>query len=245
MARVEQRDRVSPARRLHSSLLTDARAMSARAMAIRPDRRLASKLVFRQRVDLAQALHWAASNNPRNSREEIMPTSNTRPARPVRPGVPPLPSFEALDQTHRQVMQTLGELAKLLDHLDAHGMDEVARTRASDICRFFDETARSHHVAEEQVVFPSLLADGDSELVQHVRRLQQDHGWLEEDWLELGPQLRAVAEGYNWYDLDVLRHAIPVFTALYRDHIALEETIVYPASRRRQTSAQTLRKQAK
>ena len=45
-------------------------------------------------------------------------------------------------------------------------------------------------MAEEQLVFPSLLADGDSEIVAHVQRLQQDHGWLEEDWLEIGPQLR-------------------------------------------------------
>jgi len=163
-----------------------------------------------------------------------MPSPKTRPERPARPAAPPLPSFEALDQTHRQVMQTLGELARLIDHLDAHGMDESARTQARDICRFFDETARSHHAAEELVVFPSLLASGDAELVQHVRRLQQDHGWLEEDWLELGPQLRAVAEGYNWYDPDVLRYAVPVFSDLYRDHIALEETVVYPASRQRQ-----------
>jgi hemerythrin-like domain-containing protein len=65
-----------------------------------------------------------------------------------------------------------------------------------------------------------------------VRRLQQDHGWLEEDWLELQPQLRAVVEGYAWYDLEFLRAAVPVFTELYRDHIALEENIVYPESRR-------------
>jgi hemerythrin-like domain-containing protein len=83
-------------------------------------------------------------------------------------------------------------------------------------------------------VFPSLLSSGDGALVQHVHRLQQDHGWLEEDWLELQPQLRAVVEGYNGYDLDFLRAAVPVFTELYRDHIALEENIVYPESRRRQ-----------
>jgi iron-sulfur cluster repair protein YtfE (RIC family) len=177
-----------------------------------------------------------------------MPTAKTRNARPARPAVPPLPSFEALDKTHRQVLETLGELAKLLEHLDAHGLDQAARTRAADICRFFDETARSHHMAEEQVVFPSLLADGDSELVQHVQRLQQDHGWLEEDWLEIGPQLRAVAEGYNWYDLDFLRQGLPIFDELYRDHIALEESMIYPEARRRhdlQKGAKQGRKAAK
>jgi hypothetical protein len=69
--------------------------------------------------------------------------------------------------------------------------------------------------------------------VQHVQRLQQGHGWLEEDWIELQPQLRAVAEGYDWYDPDCLRAAAPVFTELYLEHIALEENSVYPESRRR------------
>jgi hemerythrin-like domain-containing protein len=111
-------------------------------------------------------------------------------------------------------------------------MDEGVRRLAQDICRFFDETARPHHVAEEELVFPELLASGDAELVQHVARLQQDHGWLEEDWLELAPQLRAVADGQSWYDIDILRSGVPIFSDLYRDHIALEETVVYPASRR-------------
>jgi hemerythrin-like domain-containing protein len=145
-------------------------------------------------------------------------------------------------------MVTLEKLARLLDHLDAQGADGAARTIASEICQFFDDTARSHHMAEEQFVFPSLLNDGNSELVAHVHRLQQDHGWLEEDWLEIGPQLRAVAEGYNWYDLDFLRQGLPIFVDLYRDHIALEESMIYPEARRRhelQTAAQQGRKAAK
>jgi hemerythrin-like domain-containing protein len=154
--------------------------------------------------------------------------------RPKRPAVPPLPTFEALDATHREVMRTLERLQQWVEQMDAEGIAPGTRALADDICRFFDGSARAHHAAEEQFVFPSLLSSGDAALVQHVHRLQQDHGWLEEDWLELQPQLRAVVEGYNGYDLDFLRAAVPVFTDLYRDHIALEENIVYPESRRRQ-----------
>jgi hemerythrin-like domain-containing protein len=121
-----------------------------------------------------------------------------------------------------------------VDELDAQGVTAATRATADEICRFFDGSARAHHAAEETHVFPNLLDSGDKVLVQHVRRLQQDHGWLEEDWLELQPQLRAVVEGYNWFDLDFLRAAVPVFTDLYRDHVALEENVVYPESRRRQ-----------
>ena len=68
--------------------------------------------------------------------------------------------------------------------------------------------------------------------MQHVRRLQQDHGWLEEDWLELGPQLDALAHGIGGVDIASLTAAAEVFCALYREHIALEETVVYPEARR-------------
>ena len=165
-----------------------------------------------------------------------MSTAKTRPARPprpVRPALPTMPMFDALDATHRQVMLALERLKLLVEQLDAQGVTPSTRSTAADICQFFDESARAHHAAEEQFVFPSLLSSGDATLVKHVQRLQQDHGWLEEDWIELQPQLRAVAEGYAWYEPDYLRAAIPVFTELYREHIALEENIVYPESRRR------------
>ena len=161
-----------------------------------------------------------------------MSSAKTRVPRPAGPAVPSLPSFESLDLTHRQVMQALAKLSTLKAHLEANGVDDTARRMAGEICRFFDGTAQAHHLAEESFVFPRLLNGSDALLIHHVHRLQQDHGWLEEDWLELSPQLKAISEGYSWYDLDVLRSAIPVFTELYREHIALEEAIVYPASRR-------------
>jgi len=157
----------------------------------------------------------------------------TRQARPARNAAPPLPAFEALDQTHRQIMERLDTFAKLLDHVDENGPDEQARQIAADVLAFFNGHAREHHAQEESVVFPPLLAGPDTELAGHVRRLQQDHGWLEEDWLELAPQLEAISRGYNWYDLTMLRAALPVFAALYADHIALEESLVYPAAKRR------------
>jgi len=166
-----------------------------------------------------------------------MSTAKPRPSLPKRPSraaVPTPPDFEVLDATHREVVRTLERLQQWIEQIESQGVTAATRATADEVCRFFDGSARAHHAAEETHVFPTLLASGDAALVQHVRRLQQDHGWLEEDWLELQPQLRAVVEGYNWYDLDFLRAAVPVFTALYRDHIALEENIVYPESRRRQ-----------
>lgn len=155
-----------------------------------------------------------------------------RDTRPVRSPAPPLPGFESLDRAHRDVLKVLEDFERLLAHVDENGPDTLARESARHIQAFFGGPARQHHAEEEARVFPGLLASGDAELVQHVQRLQQDHGWLEEDWIELSTQIEAIANGYNWYDLNTLRHALPVFTDLYREHIALEETVVYPAAKR-------------
>ncbi len=156
--------------------------------------------------------------------------------RPARQPAPPLPPFEALDRTHHRVIEVLGQFERLLAHLDETGADAVARASAAEIFAFFEGQARQHHQDEEQHVFPQLLASGHAPLVAAVRRLQQDHGWLEEDWLELAPQIEAIAKGYNWWDLAMLRLALPVFTALYHEHIGLEESLIYPEAKRRQAA---------
>lgn len=162
------------------------------------------------------------------------PRSGGRPARSAAPDLPP---FEALDSTHRRVLEVLQTFDGLLDHLEAFGPDPTARALARDIGGFFESQARQHHADEERHIFPLLLNSGQPDLVHQVLRLQQDHGWLEEDWLELAPQIEAIAAGYNWYNVDVLRHALPVFTALHREHIALEESMIYPAAKRQHAEA--------
>jgi hypothetical protein len=64
-----------------------------------------------------------------------------------------------------------------------------------------------------------------------VRTLQQDHGWIEENWIELAPQLRAIATGSHWFEPAELLHAVEVFHDLCLGHIALEESVIYPESK--------------
>jgi hemerythrin-like domain-containing protein len=166
-----------------------------------------------------------------NAKATAGTAARQRSPRPQRPPAPALPPMDGLDRTHRRMLDVLQDLHALIEHLDNQGVDADARASAQAICRFFAETARQHHADEETLVFPALIRKGDKALIQHVLRLQQDHGWLEEDWLELAPQLQAVAQGYTWYELDELRHGVGVFTALYEEHIALEESMVYPEAR--------------
>jgi hemerythrin-like domain-containing protein len=141
--------------------------------------------------------------------------------------------FEVLDACHREILSTLNQLDSLVLHLGSGGADGQARAMAGEIVRFFANTARQHHEDEERHVFPALLASGDPAIVQAVQRLQQDHHWIDADWRELGPQLDAVANGQSWCELDVLREGVEIFTALLHDHIALEESVIYPQARAR------------
>lgn len=139
--------------------------------------------------------------------------------------------FDVLDVCHRQTVIALGRLAALMTRLANQGADDEARTLAREIVRHFSTTSRDHHLDEERHVFPTLLVTGDTETVQAVQRLQQDHSWLEEDWSELSPMLEAIAGGQSWVDLDVLREGVEVFTSLSHEHIALEESLIYPQAR--------------
>jgi len=152
-------------------------------------------------------------------------------------------SFVALDACHQQMQMHLAELAALARQMEASGVDAKAQRQAGAIEAFFSSTARHHHAEEEKNVFPDLLASGNTELVAAVQALQQDHGWIEENWIELGPQLRAIALGNNWFDTADFVHGVEVFLTLCRDHIALEESLVYPEAKAR--LAQTMANRAK
>lgn len=145
----------------------------------------------------------------------------------------PVQPFDVLDSCHRQVVSTLQQMSDLIEHLADKGVDSQAQESARAIFTFFMGTAREHHLDEERHVFPALLRSGRADLIDATLRLQQDHGWIEEDWLELAPQFESIAAGYHWFNLDQLRLAVPVFQALYQDHIALEETLIYPEARDR------------
>jgi Hemerythrin HHE cation binding domain len=168
-----------------------------------------------------------------------VPAARMRPARKGRPVHPAarLPVPDRLDGMHRRMLEVLGELDTLTGVMAQPGRQTLAAALARDACGFFGGPARAHHDAEEAQVFPLVLAGGDAQLLAHVRRLQQDHNWIEEDWLELEPHLQALAQGWRQEHVDFLQQALPEFTALVQAHITLEETVIYPEARRRQQAA--------
>ena len=142
-----------------------------------------------------------------------------------------LDRFKALDACHQQIHAHLAELADLIEQLETSSDSALCRQKAKTIEVFFSQTSREHHAEEERNIFPGLLQSERPELVQAVRTLQQDHGWIEQNWLELAPMLRAIADGEDWVDMAELKHNAEVFLSLCHDHIVIEETLIYPQAR--------------
>ncbi len=141
--------------------------------------------------------------------------------------------FEALNTCHQQIHEHLTELIDLLERLDTDSDSPHCRQKARTIEAFFSEVSRAHHAEEEKDIFPPLLASDNAELVHAVRTLQQDHGWIEQNWLELAPMLRALALGEDWADMTELKHNAEVFVNLCHDHIVREESLIYPEAKAR------------
>jgi len=147
--------------------------------------------------------------------------------------------FEFLDNTHQEIQTQIKLLHALVDAIENEGLNQANRAQARRVLDYFNGEARQHHLDEEKHIFPALLVSQDAEIVQATEHLIQDHGWLEENWIQIAPSLEAATGGNLWFDTAELRHALDVFEALYLDHILLEESIAYPEAKRRLAALDT------
>jgi iron-sulfur cluster repair protein YtfE (RIC family) len=138
--------------------------------------------------------------------------------------------FDFLDATHATLGQHLKTLMGMSAQLRDGTLSPSQVHELKSICKFFDKEARQHHLDEELHIFPPLYQSHDEQLLHTVKQLQQDHGWLEENWLELHPLIEQSIQG-NSYIWEELEHAMQVFNSLYLDHMVLEERIAYPGAK--------------
>lgn len=135
---------------------------------------------------------------------------------------------------HDRVRRMLNLQVKLQQHLLDKGCDEPARQAARDVMRYFDIAAPLHHQDEELHVFPPLLAGPEAALRALVQRLMQDHRQMEHAWAEARRTLVTIAESAEpgWMPLTPAQaDALDQFAALYQQHLADEDSVVYPAAR--------------
>lgn len=146
-------------------------------------------------------------------------------------------AFDVFDASHREIVMQLQNLDDLCAKLQRASPSEKDAVRARDLISFFSGPARDHNYEEERHAFPPLLQCGTPELVQAAQSLQEDHALIELNWLDLMPDLQAVASGSPSIDLHSLVEHAQTFSAVMRDHITIEESLLYPALRTRLEAA--------
>jgi hemerythrin-like domain-containing protein len=139
--------------------------------------------------------------------------------------------FEMLAACHERVERMLRLMERLAGHLRDQGCDRNARQAAQDVMRYFDLAGPAHHEDEERHVFPPLLARGSPDMQAVVRRLQRDHHAMAHEWAAVRADLCRVAHG-SWTRARAGEEAQrwQAFAALYRSHVEVEESQVYPAA---------------
>ena len=147
------------------------------------------------------------------------------------PGVGFEAPFDMLEACHQRMRRSLGLLNRLVAYVDERGHDDMSRSAASDVLRYFDQAAPLHHQDEELHVFPLLSCGDDAVLAETVAGLQRDHRQMEALWTRLrtvlGAWSRADAAGVA---SDSVRSEVSEFGERYAAHLLIEERIVFPAA---------------
>jgi hemerythrin-like domain-containing protein len=160
---------------------------------------------------------------------------------PIVIGAKPEANFEdpigLLTDCHRRIERFLGVLVRVA--ADAHGGPLTPGQRApfENALRYFRDAAPRHTADEESTIFPRMRASSDAEVQAALGRLdalEGDHDradaahaevdHLGRKWLVAGTLVEA--------DAARLSDLLGELSALYRNHIAVEEGAVFPLAAR-------------
>jgi len=129
---------------------------------------------------------------------------------------------------HERIRKECEKLSALVERLQQHGCDEQARQTALSVIRYFDSGARVHHEDEEEDLLPRMMGASTmsrgSSLTRMIADIANEHSEMDRTWTDLRAMLQEVMADQN--ALDPL--LVDRFVKLYRAHILMEESNVYP-----------------
>jgi hemerythrin-like domain-containing protein len=141
-----------------------------------------------------------------------------------------------LADCHRRIEMFLGALETVAQAGGGPLAEEGARSLAAAL-RYFREAAPKHNADEEESLFPRMRRKGGPEAAAALARLaalEDEHRWAEPLHAEadrLGQ--RYLAAGRLTADeAAALRNAVGRLAAMYREHIRVEDEVVFPAAAR-------------
>lgn len=137
--------------------------------------------------------------------------------------------LEMLRATHARIRRQCDALGHLIAKLKKQGCDSAARETSAQLIRKLDAASYHHKEDEEQDLLPRMMAAATrgrgSSLTRMVTDITTEHRLMQRSWTDLRAELQALAAGDRG-TLDPL--AVDRFIKLYRTHILMEESAVYP-----------------
>jgi hemerythrin-like domain-containing protein len=138
--------------------------------------------------------------------------------------------FDMLRACHEKVQRMLRLLLRLQSYLRTQGNDAQAQQAAVDCMRYFDLAAPLHHQDEELHVFPMTAVAEDKSVRDASAQLIAQHRAMESAWSTLRSDLLILvqAEPPSTGFSNLNEGSVAAFVALYKQHIAIEEDLIYP-----------------
>ena len=147
-----------------------------------------------------------------------------------------------LSDCHRKIEMFLGSLERVAPLLDKP-LQEDARSTLESALRYFREAAPKHTADEEESLFPRMrkLPDPDTKsALSKLDALEDDHRRAESLHAEveaLGQ--RCLQQGHiSATEAERFRQAVAELAAIYKEHIRIEDDLVFPIAGRTLSQAE-------
>jgi hemerythrin-like domain-containing protein len=141
-----------------------------------------------------------------------------------------------LSDCHRRIEMFIGSLEKIAADID-QALGEDARRALDSALRYFREAAPKHTADEEQSVFPRLRLSSNAEVKQAlamVAALEQEHRRADSLHAQvdvLGKQ--CLDQGHlSSAKTRQFREAVAELVSMYKEHIRIEDDLVFPIAGR-------------
>ncbi len=143
-----------------------------------------------------------------------------------------------LTDCHGRIKQFLGTLEAVAKELDRPYREETARALATAL-QYFKHAAPKHNADEEESLFPRLRrlqhAVETQAMLAQLEELESEHEWaapLHAELDRLGAQYLASQAPLAPAEAEKFRGQVAQLAAMYRQHIHIEDVLVFPAADR-------------
>jgi hemerythrin-like domain-containing protein len=141
-----------------------------------------------------------------------------------------------MSDCHRRIEMFMKALSAI-SGFEGRALNEDERRALNAALTYFREAAPKHNADEEESLFPRLRSLPDVDLrhaLADIDRLEQEHRWagpLHEEIDRLGRRW-LIRGGLNKEEADTFQSSIEKLSVMYRSHIELEDSTLFPLARR-------------